>query len=189
MESAGRPHRESDMTTRLAIGLAFASGFFATAALAQEIQLGDLRIEQPWSRATPKGSPVAGGYLTIRNTGATADRLTGGSSDVAKDVQVHEMSMDGGVMKMRQLVNGLEIPPGGSVDLKPGGYHLMLLSLSKQLNKGETLPITLTFERAGKVTVDFKVGGIGDTGPLGSPSAPSMDQGMNMTHGPASANH
>lgn len=165
--------------------------FYSTAALAlmiapvsaQEFKAGDITIVQPWSRATPKGSPVGAGYLVIRNTGATADRLVGGSSDAARDVQVHEMTMDGGVMKMRQLANGLEIPAGGSVELKPGGYHLMLLNLSKQLARGEALKITLTFARAGAVPVEFRIGGIGDAGPE------KAGDGMKMDHGGMHANH
>jgi periplasmic copper chaperone A len=159
----------------LVVALLLASPF----ARAQQIKAGDIVIDAPWSRATPKGSPVGAGYLTIRNTGSTPDKLLGGSSDVAKDVQVHEMSMDGGVMKMRQLTEGLAVPAGGKVELKPGGYHLMLLNLSKQLAKGETLRITLDFEHAGKVPVEFRISGIGDTAPTGS----SMDHGsMNMSH-------
>jgi copper(I)-binding protein len=176
-----------------AIGLAAALLPIAFSARAQDTKSGDIVIETPWSRATPKGSPVGAGYLVIRNTGSTPDKLLGGSSDGAKDVQVHEMSMDGGVMKMRQLAAGLDVPPGATVELKPGGYHLMLMNLTKPLEKGQTLKIMLTFEHAGKVPVEFTIGGIGDTGPAGKPEAPSMNQGMNtaptMDHGAMKMSH
>jgi len=90
----------------------------ATSAQAQEYKVGPLVIDQPWTRATPKSATVAGGYLKITNTGSTPDRLTGGSADVARKFEVHQMSMDGGVMKMRELTGGLEIPPGATVELK-----------------------------------------------------------------------
>ena len=138
----------------------------AAPALAQETKAGDLVISQPWSRATPKGAPVGGGWLVIHNNGSTPDTLLGGAADFAKDVQVHEMSMDNGVMKMRQLEKGLVIPAGGTVELKPGGYHLMILGLKRPLTQGETARINLNFEHAGKTPVDFKVGGIGDKGPM-----------------------
>ncbi len=161
--------------------------FFLASPLAhaQEIKAGDLVITQAWSRATPKGSPVGAGYLTIHNNGSTAERLTGGASDAVGDVQVHEMSMDNGVMKMRQLASGLEIPPGATVELKPGGYHLMLMNLKQPLARGDMLKITLDFQRAGKTPVDFKVGGIGDTGPAKS----SDMKDMKMDHGDMKMNH
>ncbi len=150
-------------------------GFAAAApALAQETKAGDLVISQPWSRATPKGAPVGGGWLVIHNNGSTPDTLLGGAADFAKDVQVHEMSMDNGVMKMRQLEKGLVIPAGGTVELKPGGYHLMILGLKRPLTQGETARINLNFEHAGKTPVDFKVGGIGDKGPMPADGAAGM---------------
>src|ERR1043166_1341934 len=99
--------------TAAALALVFASG-----AHAQEYKAGALVIDHPWTRATPKSAKVAGGYLKITNTGSTPDRLTGGSADVSRNFEVHAMSMDGGVMKMRELKNGLEIPPGATVELK-----------------------------------------------------------------------
>jgi copper(I)-binding protein len=147
---------------------AFAIATLAAAPVrAQEVKVGDLVITQPWSRATPKGASVAGAWLTVRNTGATPDKLVGGSADFAGAVQVHEMSMDGGVMKMRELAKGLDIPAGATVELKPGGYHLMITGLKSPLTQGQTAKITLNFEHAGKAVVEFKVGGIGDKGPAG----------------------
>src|SRR5579872_6509043 len=93
---------------------------------AEEIKAGDLVISQAWSRATPGGARVGGGHLTIKNQGPTADRLIGGSAEVAAKVQVHEMSMNDGVMTMRPVEQGLVIEPGKTVKLSPGGFHLML---------------------------------------------------------------
>ena len=133
----------------------------ASSALAHDYKLGPLVIDHPWSRATPKGAAVAGGYMKITNTGTTADRLVGGSAEVAKRFELHEMSMEGGVMKMRELSNGLEIPAGASVELKPGSYHVMLQNLSRQLTKGERVKASLTFEKAGKVDIEFDVEAVG----------------------------
>jgi copper(I)-binding protein len=137
--------------------------FVATAAQAHEYKLGALEIKHPWTRATPKGAAVAGGYLKVINTGTTPDRLTGGSVEAAKGFEIHEMSMDGGVMKMRELKDGLVIPPGGTVELKPGGLHIMMTNLAHPLTKGERVKGTLTFEKAGKVDVEFVVDAIGGT--------------------------
>src|SRR3954465_4276029 len=104
-----------------------------TSASAHDYKLGPLVIEHPWSRATPKNAPVAGGYLKITNTGTTPDRLVGGSSEVAKGFQIHQMKMDGGVMTMRELKDGLEIPPGATVELKPSSYHIMMMDLARPL--------------------------------------------------------
>ena len=142
------------------ITLAFTLALAATPSLAQEVKVGDIVIEKAWARATPKGAEVGAGYLVIHNNGATADRLSGGSADFAA-VEVHEMSMNGGVMKMRELKNGLEIPAHGTVALAPNGYHLMFTGLKKPLLKGDVAKAKLTFEHAGSVSVDFPVGGIG----------------------------
>lgn len=133
----------------------------ATGASAEDYKVGNLQISQPWTRATPKGAAVAGGYLKITNTGTTPDRLLGGATDVAKRFEVHEMSMDGGVMKMRELSSGLEIAPGATVELKPGGYHIMMMNLSKPLAKGERVKASLNFEKAGKADVEFAVEAVG----------------------------
>ena len=122
----------------------------ATSAQAQEYKVGPLVIDQPWTRATPKSATVAGGYLKITNTGSTPDRLTGGSADVARKFEVHQMSMDGGVMKMN-AVDKVPLPAGKPVELKPGGYHVMLMDLTRPLKEGDIVPITLTVvDKAGK---------------------------------------
>lgn len=142
----------------------------AGAPAAGVVEAGPLVIEAPWSRATPGGAKVAGGYLRITNTGTTADRLVGGTFARSGAVQVHEMSMANGMMTMRELPGGLEIPAGKSVELSPGGYHLMFMGLKEPLKEGETVSGTLTFEKAGSVDVSFAVGGIGAKGPGAMPS-------------------
>ena len=127
-------------------------------ALAQEFKAGDIVIDKAWARATPKGAAVGAGYLTIHNNGVTPDRLTGGAADFAN---VHEMSMVGGVMKMRELKDGLAIPAHGSVTLAPGGYHFMFTGLKAPLATGEVAKATLNFEHAGAVPVEFAVRPVG----------------------------
>ena len=109
----------------------------AAPALAQEFKAGDIVVEKPWARATPKGAEVGGGYLTIHNNGAAPDRLTGGSADFAT-VEIHEMKSENGVMEMREVAGGLNIPAHGSVGLAPGGYHIMFTHLTHPLTKGDT---------------------------------------------------
>ena len=122
--------------------LALAFAISAAPALAQEFKAGDIVIEKPWARATPKGAEVGGGYLTIRNNGATPDRLTGGTADFAA-VEVHQMTSENGVSEMREVEGGLAIPAHGSVALSPGGYHLMFTHLTHPLVKGESVNATL----------------------------------------------
>jgi copper(I)-binding protein len=150
------------------LALALLATPFTAPACAQEVKAGDLVITQAWSRATPGGAKVGGGYLTIENKGSAPDRLIGGSADAADKVQVHEMAMNNGVMTMRPLDKGLVIEPGKTVRLAPGGYHLMLLDLKSPLKQGDKLPVTLEFERAGKVSLSLDVQGIGAQGPAGA---------------------
>ena len=157
--------------------------FLAAPALAEEVKAGDLVITQAWSRATPGGAKIAGGYLTIDNKGSTPDRLIGGSADVADKVQVHEMTMNNGVMTMRLLDQGLTIEPGKTVKLAPGGYHLMLLDLKSPLKRGDKVPVTLEFEKAGKVKLSFDVQGVGAQGPTTTPSSGSKKDMKGMSPG------
>ena len=152
----------------------------ALPAQADDVTAGSLKISAPWTRATPKGASVGGGYLKITNTGTTPDRLVGGSSDVASRFEVHEMSMDNGVMKMRPVGGGIEIKPGQTVELKPGGYHVMFAGLKKQIAQGEAVKATLQFEKAGKVEVTFAVEGIGAQTGGGDRSTPGG--GVKMQH-------
>jgi copper(I)-binding protein len=141
---------------------------FAAPVRAEEVKAGDLVITQAWSRATPGGAKIAGGYLTIENKGATPDRLIGGAGDVAGKIEVHEMSMNNGVMTMRPLDKGLTIEPGKTVKLAPGGYHLMMLDLKNPLKQGDKVPVTLEFEKAGKVKLSLDVQGVGAQAPAGA---------------------
>lgn len=153
---------------RTLLGSAFMAILIAAPARGDEIRAGDLVISQAWSRATPGGAKVGGGYLTIENKGTAPDRLISGSADVAAKVQVHEMSMNNGVMTMRPLEAGVVIEPGKMIKLAPGGFHLMLLDLKSPLKQGDKLPITLEFEKAGKVSIVLDVQGIGAMGPAAS---------------------
>jgi copper(I)-binding protein len=137
----------------------------AAPARAQEVKAGDLVITQAWTRATPNGAKIGGGFLTIENKGSTPDRLIGGSTDAASKIEVHEMAMKDGVMTMRPLDNGLTIDPGKTVKLAPGGYHLMMFDLKNPLKQGETVPVTLKFEKAGEVKVSLAVQGVGAQAP------------------------
>ena len=114
-----------------------------------------LTFSNAWVRATPPNAKVAGGFVEIRNAGKSADRLVSASSDVAERVEIHEMKMAGEVMQMRQLTEGLAIPAGQSVQLKPGSYHLMLMAPKQPIAEGQKVPITLVFEKAGKRAVEF----------------------------------
>ena len=143
---------------------------------------GDIEVQHPWLRATPKGAAVAGGYATILNHGSAPDRLVGASLAVAPDGQVHEMSMTNGVMHMERLADGLAIAPGATVALTPGGDHLMFEKPSAPLKQGQSVAGSLTFAKAGKVAVTFAVGGIGARSAPGAEPAPPMKgmPGMKM---------
>ena len=122
------------------------------------IHLGDINISLPFTRATLPNAPVGGGFLTIENTGTEPDRLISVASTVAGATQIHEMAMQGDVMKMRELADGLEIPAGETVVLAPGGFHIMFMGLKQAFVEGETIAVTLTFEKAGSVEVLLPVG-------------------------------
>ncbi len=119
--------------------------------------VGDLVITNVRAGATVPKAPVAGGYMMIKNNGSTSDFLVGGQAAFAGEVQIHEMKMQDDVMKMRELADGLEIPAGGEVMLKPGGYHVMFMKLTEPLAEGESRKATLTFKNAGSVEVEFSV--------------------------------
>ena len=144
---------------RLVRAAAAAAILLAVPAFAHNgvVHLGSINISLPFTRATLPNAPVAGGFLTIENTGAEPDRLVSATSDIAGDTQIHEMAMQGDVMKMRQLADGLEIPAGETVVLAPGGFHIMFMGLKQALVEGETVTVTLTFEKAGTVDVVLPV--------------------------------
>ena len=163
------------------LGIALLFAPFAAPACAEEIKAGDLVISQAWSRATPGGAKIGGGYLTIENKGTTPDRLIHTSGDFAGKIEVHEMAMKNGVMTMRPLDNGLTIEPGKIVKLAPGGFHLMMFDLKSPLKQGDKVPVILEFEKAGKVTLSLDVEGIGAQGPTG---AGNTDGQMDMKNMP-----
>ena len=131
-----------------------------TGAVAKDYKIGSLEIADPWARATPKGAQIGAGYMTIKNGGTTTDRLVGGSLETANGFQFHEMTMEQGVAKMRELKD-IEIKPGQMIEFKPGGSHVMFENLKRPLNKGEHIKGTLIFERAGTVQIEYEVAGIG----------------------------
>jgi copper(I)-binding protein len=147
------------ITRRLALAASFA--LLALPAGALDYKLGALEIGQPWTRATPPTAPSGGGFLTITNTGTTPDRLLAVKSPAADKVEIHEMKMDGNVMRMRELEKGIEIAPGGTVELKPGGFHLMFMGLKAPFAKDAKVPATLVFEKAGSIDVDLMVQAMG----------------------------
>ena len=141
------------------VGLAFAAG-------AVSAQPGRLEVDNAWARATPGKSVIGAAYVTIRSP--TADKLVAASSPIAKKAEMHTMSMEGMVMKMRPVAS-IDLPAGQAVTLQPGGLHIMLVDLAKPLKAGQTFPLTLTFEKAGSKTVNVAVEKIGAMGPASAP--------------------
>ncbi len=165
------------MFCRLAFAVALSLSPLALhAAAAEEVKAGPLVIQDAWSRATPAGAKVGAGYFTVVNTGSQPDRLVSVTAGVSDNVQVHEMATENGVMKMRHVMGGVEIAPGKTVAFKPGSYHLMFMDLKQPLKKGEQVPATLVFEKAGKVDVTFAVQDIGATAPASAHGHEHMSQ-------------
>lgn len=129
----------------------------ATLACAHGYKLGNIEIKHPWAKATLAGQPVAGGFMKIVNTGTEPDRLLTVTSAVSDMIQIHQMKVEDGVMKMGEISGGLEIAPGAAVELKPGGLHVMFIGIKAPFKEGETVKAMLTFERAGAIEVEFKV--------------------------------
>jgi copper(I)-binding protein len=138
----------------------------ASATSAQEFRSGDIVISNPWSRATPQGAKVGAGYLVIENRGSKPDRLLGGSVEDAARFEIHDVVVENGVMKMRELKD-IELPPGGSIEAKPGGRHIMFVGLVRPLAAGEKARGALQFEHAGRVEVEFSVVAMGAPPPGG----------------------
>lgn len=144
--------------------LAATANVAAAAAIADTIKSGDISVEQAWSRATPPGAGAGAVYMTLSTAGKGADRLVKVESTAAKSAELHTMSMDaGGVMKMRPVA-AIEVNPGRKTELKPGGVHVMLIGLRKPLVEGDIVPLTLTFDKAGRVEVQARVGKAGAQG-------------------------
>lgn len=135
----------------LCVSMLTASALFGPALAQAQVQ-----VAASFARATVPQQQSAGAYVTLENRGKDNDRLVAASTPVAKNVELHTMALDGNVMRMRQ-VDAIDVPAGGRVEMKPGeGFHLMLMGLQKPLAAGDSFPITLQFEKAGKVEV--KVG-------------------------------
>lgn len=144
-------------------------------ARADDVQVGKLVLSKAWSRATPKGASTGAAYLTITNKGDTADRLVSISSALSAKAEVHEMSMNDGVMRMRPVPDGVIIKPGETVTLQPNGYHIMLVGLKAPLKQGDKVVATLVFEKAGSATLEF------DVRPVGATDAGAGDRGGKMS--------
>jgi copper(I)-binding protein len=152
-------HRVPTFMRPLVLALAIvllAPGF----AVAQPFTAGPVSVTAAWAQPSMPGAPAGAAYFTVINTGRAPLRLLGGSSPVAARVELHMMSMDGGVMRMRMLPQGIVIPAGGRVDFRPGGLHVMLVGLRQQLVPGTRFPMTLWFD--GNIAVNMVV-------PVGNP--------------------
>ncbi len=156
--------------------LVFAVSLLAVAALPWApgmAQTSLVEVNNAWARATPAGAENGAAYLTL--VAAAADRLTGVSTPVAKKAELHQMTMDGTVMKMRQI-DGIDLPAGRPVTLKPGAVHIMLVGLSHVLQPGQSFPLTLHFEKAGTQVVNVAVGQAGAMGPHTEPGGAQAGQ-------------
>ena len=180
-------------TARAAISMVTGVSAFVLAqlapTLAADYDVGSIHITQPWSRATPKGATTGAGYMTITNKGTTADKVSCVSDDASTQCEIHSMTMEGGVMKMRPVEGGLEIKPGETVTLAPSGFHIMFRQLKHPLEQGKTVKATLKFEKAGTVDVEYPVMAIGASAPgaaAGGGSMKMQDHGgmMNSFHSP-----
>lgn len=156
------------------VGAALLTALFAGAAMAQG---SDVQITGAWARATPGGAQSAAAYATLE--APAGDRLTNVSTPAAQKAEIHEMSMDNGVMKMRP-VEAVDLPPGQKVTLKPGGYHIMLTGLAKPLAEGQSFPMTFDFAKAGKREVPVSVQKVGAMGPGGETGHNMNMPGMDM---------
>lgn len=145
----------------LALLIAMIAVAQARDASAHEYKAGTLHIGHPWARASAGAAPTGAAYMTIDNRGDAPDRLIAVESPAAKRAELHQSLEENGVMKMRAVENGLEIPASGSAALSPGGYHVMMMGLVEPLKEGEHFPMTLTFEKAGTVEIEIQVESIG----------------------------
>ena len=163
------------MNTRMKYGFALAA--LAAAAVLTGVQAAQaaspqtLRIESPWARETAAGQRDGGGFMNIINAGTAADQLVSASSPASAEVQIHTVQMQDGMMRMRELPDGIPIPAAGRVELKPGSLHIMFIKLNSPLRAGEQVPVTLKFREAGEKTVTFEVRSVAAT-PATSPPMP-----------------
>lgn len=126
-------------------------------SLAKDVKVGEIVISNPWARQSPMSAKVAAGFLTMTNEGKADDRLLKASAAFAPKVQLHDMKMAGDVMKMEELPEGIPVPAGATVELKPKSLHIMFMDVMAQPKAGDVLKATLTFEKAGPVEVEFEV--------------------------------
>lgn len=148
---------------RLFLLLTATVALVATRAEAMDYDVGPIHIAQPWTSATPKGASVGVGYMKVTNNGTVPDHLTCASASFAAQCQVHSMTMEGGVMQMRPLPNGIEIKPGETVELKPNSFHVMFMGLKQPLEQGKSVKATLKLEKAGTIDVEYAVEAMGAT--------------------------
>ena len=169
-----------------AILAAAAAGVPSIPAIAADYDVGSMHISTPWARATPKGAAAGAGYMTITNKGTAPDTVSCVSDDASAQCQIHSMTMEGGVMKMRPVEGGLEIKPGETVTLQPGGYHIMFVNLKHALEQGQSVKATLKFEHAGTVDVEYPIAAIGAPAPGAAAGGGTMMQGAGggMMQGP-----
>lgn len=139
---------------------------FISFARGAEVTAGDLAVISAWARATPPGADVAAAYVTVENGGSGDDRLTGIATPAATSTSIHETVEENGVATMRPLEHAI-VPAGGRLEMAPGGIHVMLMGLTGPLVEGEMMPLTITFEHAGELTLDVTVAGMGADGPAG----------------------
>ncbi len=151
-----------------------AASLLACPAQAADYDVGSIHIAQPWARATPKGASSGAGYMTITNKGTAPDRVNCVADDASTQCQIHSMTMEGGVMKMRPVEGGLEIKPGETVTLQPGGFHVMFVDLKHPLDQGQNIKVTLKFDKAGTVDVAYPILAIGAPAPGGAASGEGM---------------
>lgn len=145
------------MTLTQSLTLAVTGLMTPLLASAHDYTQNGLRIDHPWSRPTPPGVTVGVGYMAISNTGDTDVTLISAATPAAGQVSIHQSRMDAGVMRMEPLPDGLVIPAGTTVELKPHGYHLMLEQLGSQLTEGQRIPLTLGFDGAPSFEVELAV--------------------------------
>lgn len=169
-DKQSQPSQTHGQNRQIVIGARYAAlsvvalAMLVCSASAHDFSIGDINIDHPWTRVTPKGANVAGGYITIENFGSKPDRLIGGAFEASERVELHEMTVSDGVMRMRALPAGIEVPAGRRIEMKPGSYHIMFLDLRRPLKQGDKVAGSLVFERAGTVNVEFQVDAMGSPG-------------------------
>ncbi|WP_428644446.1 copper chaperone PCu(A)C [Roseibium sp.] len=154
------------MTLWKSVAAAAALAFVSLSALADDYKAGDLTLNHPWTRATPPNAKAGGGFVEIVNNGTETERLIAVSSNAAARTEIHEMAVTDGVMTMRPLAGGIDIPAGETVSLQPGGLHIMFMGLNEPFKEGTRIPVVLTFEKAGEVSVELAVDKMGAKAPM-----------------------